>query len=296
MSERYILKSRDKALLSSASDLLRKVAAAETTTPAQMVTVAKLRHVLSVLPRVTTGVTASVSVCCPRNKFDDIVTYHWYDFAVDEGDLRLSASGHFYQPSSGGDTFTTMAWSAVPDEPAEFEDYRESLAIVPDVKSFPAGVECIDLAVEGYKVEILDNDNPLLDGEYDEEAEAEDGGVDLDNAPRDEEDGDLPGKETPRNWSLTPVDAAEEQLANLVDWDQIDAREHVYADGAMNCDRCACDLNLRGLYVDGRLRGDLMWSNMCVNCFGDVGEGIGWGNGQLYARQPEGQWLLVAGG
>jgi hypothetical protein len=34
---------------------------------------------------------------------------------------------------------------------------------------------------------------------------------------------------------------------------------------------------------------------MCVDCFNDRGVGIGFGKGQLYARQPNGDWRLVAG-
>jgi hypothetical protein len=35
---------------------------------------------------------------------------------------------------------------------------------------------------------------------------------------------------------------------------------------------CGCALNERGLFVDGRLRGDLIWGNMCASCFAKRGE------------------------
>jgi hypothetical protein len=47
--------------------------------------------------------------------------------------------------------------------------------------------------------------------------------------------------------------------------------------------------------VDGQLRGELMWGNLCGECFFERGEGIGWGDGQLYAHRTDGSWLLVAG-
>jgi len=34
---------------------------------------------------------------------------------------------------------------------------------------------------------------------------------------------------------------------------------------------------------------------MCVPCFLRKGDGVEWGTGQLYARQPNGDWRLVAG-
>jgi hypothetical protein len=34
---------------------------------------------------------------------------------------------------------------------------------------------------------------------------------------------------------------------------------------------------------------------VCAECFFEEAEGIGWGNGQVYQRQPDGGWLMVAG-
>ena len=112
MNELYEFDSKDLELLSAAIILLKKVAGAATTRPAQLVTVAKLQHVLSTLPQVTTCVTASVSVCCPKHQFDEIETFHWWNFEVEGDQLRISSGGYFYRPSTGGDTFTTMTWPA----------------------------------------------------------------------------------------------------------------------------------------------------------------------------------------
>lgn len=175
MSNRYQFIPRDAELLWSANVLLRKVIASGQIRPAQMVSLAKLQHVISILPLATESVTASVSVSCPRHKFEEIVTYHWWDFGIENGRLCITSGGHFYDPKSGGDTFTTMDWTAVPDEPAELSDYRDQLWMVPDIRSFSEGVESIDLSAEGYSVTVLDYDNPLLDeqDEDDEEIDVE---------------------------------------------------------------------------------------------------------------------------
>jgi hypothetical protein len=205
MSELYRLDSSDENILLAAGLLLQKLAASRTIRPAQLVTVAKLQHILSVLPRVTTGVTASVSVCCPRHKFGDIETFHWWDFEVEEEQLRISSGGHFYRPSTGGDTFTTMTWGAIPEELAELNDYRESLGIVPDVCSFPEGVASIDFESGGYSVEILDDDNPLLEEQQNEEVEDENATVEADVAPEGKDGGEPEGGETRRSQSMLPV-------------------------------------------------------------------------------------------
>jgi hypothetical protein len=295
MSERYQFDANDRALLQAATDFLKKVAAAEFLRPAELVSVAKLQHVISRLPKVVSGVDVTVSVASPRRNFGEIETWHWWKVAVEGERLSISSGGHFHQPSTGGDTFTTMNWAAVPEESAESDDYRGTLWMVPDVQSFPDGVASIDLASGSYTVEITDEDNPLL--EEDEEAVEEDPDEETDVVPQEEEDDELEEDEgTSHTWSVTPVDAVEERLASIVNPDEVDANEPVYAYGIDNCHFCGCALNQRGMFVDGWLRDHSTTGNMCAMCFGSMGGGIGWGQGQLFARQPDGSWRMVAGG
>ncbi len=65
--------------------------------------------------------------------------------------------------------------------------------------------------------------------------------------------------------------------------------------GVEACDLCCCDLEKVGLFVDGILRGEPLWANMCPECFAGLGEGLAHGSGQLYARQEGGTWQLIAG-
>lgn len=37
------------------------------------------------------------------------------------------------------------------------------------------------------------------------------------------------------------------------------------------------------------------WTCMCAVCFADFDSEVGYGQGQLYQRQPNGDWLLVGG-
>jgi hypothetical protein len=187
-----------------------------------------------------------------------------------------------------------MSWTAIPAEPSALDDYRESLWMVPDVGSFLGGIASIDFASGGCAVEVTDDENPLL--EEDTETADEDAADETDEEPEDKDDGEIEAdEEMPRTWSITPIDTVEERLASTVDPDPVDANEPQHAYSVKNCDFCGCDLGRRGLFVDARLRGDLMWGNICAACFGSGGEGVGWGNGQLYAQQPDGKWRMVAG-
>lgn len=166
---------RDRDLLEAASILLKKVAAAEVVRPAQLaqlVSVAKVMHALSRLPRATPGLDVTVSVIGPLREFDEIETWHYWDIGIEEERLFLSSGGHFYQPSTGGDSFTVMSWSASPSEEAEYHDQREALWMVPDVKTFEEGVLEIEFTSGAYRIEVTDANNDLL---QDDEADASEG-------------------------------------------------------------------------------------------------------------------------
>lgn len=181
MRESYKFNSRDKDLIDAAALLLKEIVAFEKLCPAKLVSVAKVQHVLSRLPLVTPDLTVTISVIGPRHNSDEVETWHYWDVAIEGERLSISSGGHYYCPSTGGDSFTTMNWSAVPDEPAFFEDYREQLWMVPDFQSFPEGIAAIDFSSSSYRIEILDPDNSLL-------SESEDGSDEHtpDQVPSDE--------------------------------------------------------------------------------------------------------------
>jgi hypothetical protein len=103
------------------------------------------------------------------------------------------------------------------------------------------------------------------------------------------------GADQDDSWSVRPVDDAEKRLAALVDPEEVKKKDSVFRSEADDCDICGCSLEKRGLLIDGRVQGDSKWANMCADCFSGSGVGIGWGKGQLYARQLNGDWRLVAG-
>lgn len=283
-SNLYLFNHRDKKLIVSARLLLIKVTQASSLLPAQLLSIAKLRHVLEKIPNVTSCLDVRVSVISPRRYFDDVETYHWYDVAIQDEILTISSGGHFYRPSTGGDTFITMTWNAMPGEKAEYADYLDQLRIVPDVFTFEEAVARLDLSVQGYNIEVEDPDNSFLDDLDEAEEEIQD-----DNSKADE----IIQSQEP--WIVIPCDEADRRLAARIDDSEVNGREADFAMGAETCDFCGCKLIERGLYVDGRVRGDILWANMCAPCFEQNGEGIAWGKGQLFALQSDGTWRLVAG-
>jgi|JI6StandDraft_1071083.scaffolds.fasta_scaffold107598_2 hypothetical protein len=296
--EPYNMNAQDVALVRHASDLLNKLLQAPWVRPAERVTIAKLQHALSRLPAVSDLEFINLTLSSPRKLFGEIETYHSWEIECDSGTLTLRSGGHFYRPSTGGDSFTAMTWSISPGDESDYSDYLESLWMVPDAAAFPESVQRIDLSDGGYSLTLTDEANTLLE-ELDDEEDAEDESSEIQETDEDddaeEENGEEGADEASQPIELMPVDDEEREVMKSINLEQAAAKKPDFAYGAETCDQCGCELNQRGFYVDGSLRGDLMWANMCIPCFKRCGEGVGWGRGQLYARQPNGDWRLVAG-
>ncbi len=101
MSPAYEFDDSDWEILNAAKTLLNKIAAAETTTPAQMVSIAKLQHIFSVLPRATSDLDVTVSVKSRERAFGDKKTFHWWDVGIEDERLSISSAGHMYGPNGG---------------------------------------------------------------------------------------------------------------------------------------------------------------------------------------------------
>ena len=140
--------------------------------------------------------------------------------------------------------------------------------ILPDAVSFACSVGDVDLGEEGYSLSVSDEANKFIQ--------------------------QMKKRAKPEAISPNPVNGYERELALMITWEEVLAHPPAYGD-AKACDVCGFELTENGLYVDGRLRGEAMWVNMCASCARNHGEGIGWGSGQLYARQPNGTFRLVSG-
>src|SRR5260370_190281 len=92
---------------------------------------------------------------------------------------------------------------------------------------------------------------------------------------------------------VLPWDESERLLEKYVDEVKGQAYDQDASGAADTCDLCGRSFNDRKYLIDGRMRVDLIWACMCSNCFLQRGAGIGWGQGQLFARRLDGEWLLV---
>lgn len=86
-----------------------------------------------------------------------------------------------------------------------------------------------------------------------------------------------------------------EMIDLLVDIETGLQRQETYDNAPDVCDCCGESFDGQQYMIDGAIKGSIAWANMCAGCFSREGKGIGWGKGQLYLKQDDGSWLMVAG-
>lgn len=277
---KYKFSHEDDVIVSATCQLIDKLTQSKTLNPGQRISVAKAQYVLSRLPRFTEDLDLSVHITGPRRIFGEVETYHWWTVAIEGPQICVTGGGHFYRPSTGGDSFSTFRWATAPGCHSEYLDNLHTLAIVPDIAPFDVITDQIDFTKEKYEVEVTDAGNKFLAND------------DEDEASEDADDEDTPTLPL----QVHPLDEADRSLAMMIDVAAVNQLPAEYAYGVERCDFCKRPESDFGLMVDGNvLGGGGSWANMCSKCFELKGEGIGWGKGQLYARQPTGSWRLVSG-
>lgn len=277
---RYVLRDRDMRIVAAARLLLAKLAKSRLVRPTQLATVSRLQHAMDQLPNAIDDHAVKVSVTGPRRNFGEIETYHWWEISTQDRECVITSAGHFYRPSTGGDSFVSMVWRVRPGEVATLDDYLDRLRIVPDAMPFEEEIAGIDFAEAQYTVEVENSDDALLDEEADNAADEEEDEEEEDRHPA---------------CVVSPSGTDEIELARKIDPAIVDAQDAQFAYGVEKCDFCKVSMEKCGLFVDGQVRNDRQWANMCAPCFLAKGAGIGWGVGQLYARQPNGAWRMVGG-
>ena len=159
MSKLYRFNETDKQVLLAVGNLLRRLIASGRLRPAQLVTIAKVQHVLSRLPSATDGVTATIEISW-RISYDGSSGSSSWQFSVGREWLNLSCGGSEYTEGVGSDSFTTMDWSARAGERTDYDGrwddrWMERYEGYSDPPAHSSDFSNCTISVD-------DDDNPLL--------------------------------------------------------------------------------------------------------------------------------------
>ena len=91
---------------------------------------------------------------------------------------------------------------------------------------------------------------------------------------------------------------ATKQFKEIAESEQKVWPDHQWHGEIENCDVCSRPMKDEQFMIDGpaEARPSPVWGNICVICAYKYSPTIGWGKAQLYERDEDGVWRLVAGG
>lgn len=250
-------------------DLVQK---SDVPSAAEKVSISKLELILSKFPRCDFDDSITLFLYGPNRFFGEHRISHSWQVTYEPGLLSISTGGHFYQASTGGDSFTCMSWSISDEMAGDYDDYSAHHRIVDDIKPYDVEVAEMDLSETGWKIEVCDEENEWLDDEEEEEEEDTFGPVVI----------------------PTPESPAERKLIALIDIDRAIDEATQITEPSDSCDFCRTPSSRLNHLVDGANTG-AGWAWMCPDCWEQHGLGLGIGKGQLFTKQPDENWIWTAG-
>lgn len=298
----YLLGNDDAALLTLVARLLEQAMLRSDIDWAIKVSLAKLLHVVCRLPNQSSDLILEVTFSSPRERYGQAEVYFSLSVGADEGSLTIRYGGHYYHPGSGGDSFSVFAWSARPGVRTEWIDYSESLAAVNALVDPAEVLHTMPDSLGRCEIHVFDDDNSLLEDEPTEQRllfttrssqSLADQGDDEARFAEEQvasEDDD----EASRPLLIEPVTDSDRRLLAQIGPGNTYSTSAGDALGIENCDGCDVRLSTVGLFVDGSSP-STGWGNYCASCCISHGVVVGWGKGQLYAKQPDGRWKGIAG-
>ena len=146
MPQNYRFDSEDKPIIFAIDGLVRRLIYSGKLRPAEIVSVAKILHVLVNLPSVNEDVSVTVELKAKREGYGLFKSF------------RFSVSNELYLECATRDGILTMEWHAFPGRRTERDEYWESEWM----PHFYSSDQPLALNLDDCEITVEDEDNPLL--------------------------------------------------------------------------------------------------------------------------------------
>jgi hypothetical protein len=146
MLQNFLFNSEDKPIIFEVDSLIRRLIYSGRLQPAEIVSVAKMLHVLSKLPSVNEDVSVTVELTARgegKGRFKS---------------FRLSVGDELHLECATRDGLMTMEWHAFPGRSTEHDEYWETEWL----PYFYWSAEPLELNLDDCEITVDDEDNPLL--------------------------------------------------------------------------------------------------------------------------------------
>lgn len=122
----------------------------------QLEAVAGVLGFLEELPRASREDDIEISLYGRRRKFKNgVEIFRYWTIRIEGQTLEVTSAGSYFNPATGGDSFTSQYWCVEPGCDPMFSDYRDDLWMVPYLGDLSDELAEMNLKKDGIEVEIL---------------------------------------------------------------------------------------------------------------------------------------------
>ncbi len=122
----------------------------------QLEAVAGVLGFLEELPGAGREEDIEISLHGRRRKFDNgVEIYRYWTIRIEGQVLEATSAGSYFNPATGGDSFTSQYWCVEPGCDPMFSDYRDGLWMVPYLGDLADELAEMNLEKDGIEVEII---------------------------------------------------------------------------------------------------------------------------------------------
>ena len=122
----------------------------------QLEAVAGVLGFLEELPGAGREEDIEISLHGRRRKFDNgVEIYRYWTIRIEGQVLEATSAGSYFNPATGGDSFTSQYWCVEPGCDPMFSDYRDDLWMVPYLGDLADELAEMHLKKDGVEVEII---------------------------------------------------------------------------------------------------------------------------------------------
>ena len=153
----FLLDREDWRIVRGLKKVLWQLArSAKLSSARQLEAVAGVLGFLEDMPRAGREEDIEISLHGRRRKFDNgVEIYRYWTIRIEGQVLEATSAGSYFNPATGGDSFTSQYWCVEPGCDPMFSDYRDDLWMVPYLGDLADELAEMHLKKDGVEVEII---------------------------------------------------------------------------------------------------------------------------------------------
>jgi len=153
----FLLDREDWRIVRGLKKVLWQLArSAKLSSARQLEAVAGVLGFLEDMPRAEREDDIEISLHGRRKKFNNgVEIFRYWTIRIEGQVLEATSAGSYFNPATGGDSFTSQYWCVEPGCDPMFSDYRDDLWMVPYLGDLADELAEMNLKKDGVEVEII---------------------------------------------------------------------------------------------------------------------------------------------